>query len=345
LPGRFRQDYRDVQDIPHPASFREQSHWYLEPNAHFIPNKKDSQIAVSVGEEIAIIEPLCGLFFRARKVYNPNFRKSNCFSFFQPELNVLEPWLSHLQVQLTDRSVIYLYTLKRENWHYGPNRISEPINKGGKSTMNSIKFIMALAAICMLVMPAFSMLDSGIGQDCKQKMWQGQDDKQKSCDCQKSMMGQDDERKICQSQDDKQMMWQGKENTCDCQKPCDCQKSMMGSDDKQKMWQGKDDEQKSCGCQKSMMGQDDKRKMCQSQDDKQMMWQGKENTCDCQKPCDCQKSMMGQNDEHKMCFGQDGKQKECVCQKSMMGPEGKHIKSMMGDRDGNGKVMIVVVKR
>jgi hypothetical protein len=119
--------------------------------------------------------------------------------------------------------------------------------------MNSIKFIMALAAVCMLVMPAFSMLDSGMGQDCKQKMWQGQDDKQKPCDCQES--------------------------------------------------------------------------------------------CECKGPCDCQKSMMGQNDEHKMCFDQDGKQKECVCQKSMMGPEGKHIKSMMGDRDGNGKVMIVVVKR
>jgi hypothetical protein len=180
--------------------------------------------------------------------------------------------------------------------------------------MNSIKFILALAALCMLVMPAFSMLDSGMGQDCKQKMWQGQDDKQKSCDCQKP---------------------------CDYKEPCDCQKSMMGSDDKQKMWQGKDDEQKPCDCEKSMMGQDDKQKMCQGKDDKQKIWLSKENTCDCQKPCDCkgpcdcQKSMMGPEGKHiKSMMGQD-------CNPMIH----KHIKSMMGDRDGNGKIMIVVVKR
>jgi hypothetical protein len=246
--------------------------------------------------------------------------------------------------------------------------------------MNSIKFMMALAAMCMLVMPAFSMGDSGMGQDCKQKMWQGQDDDQVSCDCQKpcdckepcgcqkSIKGQDDHQ-MCQGHDDKQ-------------KECGCKKSMMGLDDKCKMCQGHDDDQKSCGCQKSMMGQDNKQ-----------MWQGKEKSCDCQKPCDCngpcdcsesmkcqddvqmwhgqddkhkecgcQKSMVGPDEEQKMCFGQDGRQKECGCHESMMGPEGKHIKSMMrqdcnptahkivksmmGDRDGNGMVRkIVVVKR
>ncbi len=51
--------------------------------------------------------------------------------------------------------------------------------------MNGIKFLMALATVFILVMPAFSMPFNGIGQD----------DKQKICDCQKPMMGQDDKQK------------------------------------------------------------------------------------------------------------------------------------------------------
>jgi hypothetical protein len=65
--------------------------------------------------------------------------------------------------------------------------------------MNCVKFLVALAALCVLAIPAFSMPDNGMGQDAKQ-MWHGQDDKQmpqgqdsmqKTCGCEKSMMGQD----------------------------------------------------------------------------------------------------------------------------------------------------------
>lgn len=83
--------------------------------------------------------------------------------------------------------------------------------------------------------------------------------------------------------------------------------SGMGQDSKQRMWQGQDDGQKSCDCQK---------------------------LCDCKEPCGCQKSMMCQDD----------KQEECGRHESMTGPDGKHIKSMMGDRDDNGSVKIVIVK-
>ncbi len=80
--------------------------------------------------------------------------------------------------------------------------------------MNRIKFLMALAAVFILIVPAFSMPYNGMGQD----------DKQKLCDCQKPMMGQDDKQKqkhTCFGQD-------GKE------KSCDCEKFMMGQDEKEK---------------------------------------------------------------------------------------------------------------
>lgn len=174
--------------------------------------------------------------------------------------------------------------------------------------MNCIKFLMALAALCVLVMPAFSTFDSGMRQDCKQKM----------CDCSKYPTGCDGKQ-----------MWQGQDDrhkSCDCQEPCDCKWPCDCQNDEHKMFQCKDDGQKSCGCEKSMMGPDDRQKMCQ----------GKERSCDCQESCDCQKPMMGH----------DCKQKECGCHESMMGRECKHVKSMMGDRDGNGNIlMIVVVKR
>ena len=108
-----------------------------------------------------------------------------------------------------------------------------------KSTMNCIKFLMALAAVCILIMPAFSMPDYGIGQDGKQKTCDCQ------CDCLKLKIGQDG-KQMWPGQDDKQM-WQGKDDT---QKTCGCPNSMMDQDGKQ-MCQGHDGEHI-----KSMMGPD-----------------------------------------------------------------------------------------
>ena len=92
--------------------------------------------------------------------------------------------------------------------------------------MNGIKFLMALVAACILIIPAFSMPDHGMGLDCKQK----------SCDCQQNMMGQDNKEKMWQGQDDKQ------------KKMCDDMKPRMEQDGKQ-MWQGHDEDHI-----KSMMG-------------------------------------------------------------------------------------------
>ena len=78
--------------------------------------------------------------------------------------------------------------------------------------MNGIKFLMALATVFILVMPAFSMPFNGMVHD----------DKQKICDCQKPMMGQDDKQKYtCFGRD-------GKQKSCDYMMPC------MGHDDKEK---------------------------------------------------------------------------------------------------------------
>jgi hypothetical protein len=187
--------------------------------------------------------------------------------------------------------------------------------------MKNIKFLMALAVLFVLVLPAFSMPDKGIGQDCGQK----------DCDCWKSS-GFGDKHP-----------WQGQDawKKCDCEKPCcsmgqcnchesmmghygdhkefsDTHKSMMEHKEEQRMWQDRDDEHKEFGgCQKSMMGMDD-------------MHKGFDG---------CQKSMMGMDDMHK---GFDG------CQKSMM-EDGrhmnrKHIKSMMGDRDVDIKFVIINLK-
>ncbi len=127
--------------------------------------------------------------------------------------------------------------------------------------MDSIKFMIALMAVCALVMPAFSMQDN-MGQDCEQKM----------CSCLKSPM-QDNGKMACQ---------------------------------------GHSEDQKPCGCIKSMMGQDDK-----------------------QMPCGPKPMMEPEHKQIKSMMGQD-------CDLKIH----KHIKSMMGDRDGNEKVMmIVVIKR
>ncbi len=176
--------------------------------------------------------------------------------------------------------------------------------------MKNINFLMALAVVCILVTPAFSMPIDGMAQDGKQK----------TCDC------QCDGQKLKMEQDGKQM-WPGLD---DGQKTCGCQHSMMNQDDT-KMWQGQDDKQKTDSCPKSMMNQDDMK-----------MWQGHD---DDQKACGCQKSMMDQDGGQKMCQGQGG-----AHIKSMMGPDGDHmghdhIKSMMGDRErgDNGSIKIVIV--
>jgi len=99
-------------------------------------------------------------------------------------------------------------------------------------------------------MPALSMPNNEIGQDQKQcncqnsqkdckQMGHGQDGKEKSSDCQKSMIGEDG-KQMGEGQD-------GKE------KSSDCHKSMMGEDGK-KMGEGQDGKGKSPNCHKSMMG-------------------------------------------------------------------------------------------
>jgi hypothetical protein len=122
--------------------------------------------------------------------------------------------------------------------------------------MNYVKFLVALAAICVLIIPAFSMPDYGVGKDANQ-MWQGQDGKQisqgqdntqKTCGCQNSMMGQ-----------------ANTQNTCGCEKSVTGQDGkqlppMIGQDGKQ-MPHGQDNAQKAFGCQKSMMGSQDGNKM------------------------------------------------------------------------------------
>ena len=191
-------------------------------------------------------------------------------------------------------------------------------------------FLVAFLAVCILMMPAFSVQDNGYPMS-------GQYDQQKSCDCQKPF---DCQKSPC-GEDGKQigpksMMGDGKKIICECkvlgkdcnQKPCDDQKSMMGD-------QGQYDQQKSCDCQKpfdcqkSQYGEDGKKI-----EPKSMMGDGKKIVCECevlgkdcnQKPCDDQKSMMGDQ-------GQYDQQKSCDCQKSQYGEDGKQIgpKSMMGD--------------
>ena len=106
--------------------------------------------------------------------------------------------------------------------------------------MNYGKFLVALAAICVLIIPAFSMPDNGMGKDANQ-MWQGQDGKQisqgqnntqKTCGCENSTMGKNDS-----------------------QKTCGCGKSMMGHDGKQMPpMMGQDGKQMGHKNVKSMMG-------------------------------------------------------------------------------------------
>ena len=85
--------------------------------------------------------------------------------------------------------------------------------------MNGIKYLVALAIFCVLVAPALSQADWGMGKDDKKECgWE------KPCGCEKPMWGMD-EKKKCMDKDDKK--------ECGCEKPCGCEKSMIGRDEKQ----------------------------------------------------------------------------------------------------------------
>ncbi len=135
--------------------------------------------------------------------------------------------------------------------------------------MKYIKFLMALAVACVLIMPAFSMpYDT---QNGKQNQWN----------------------------DQKPMMQDGKENQCNCQNSmgqdnnqCGCQKSMMGNDGNQNKFDGKQNDQ--CGCQNSM-GKDNKQmfnRPVESMMGKMNKHNGKQM---CHKPIE---SMMGKMNKH-----------------------------------------------
>jgi hypothetical protein len=124
--------------------------------------------------------------------------------------------------------------------------------------MKYIKFLMALAVACMLIIPALSMPDSGMGQDGKQlfimhKTSNGQDGNQNQC---QMPVGNDGKQWDGKQWDGKQ--WDGKQNQCECKGP-------MGQDGKQmahrpiKSMMGKMDGNHMC-CHrpiKSMMGNHD----------------------------------------------------------------------------------------
>ena len=182
--------------------------------------------------------------------------------------------------------------------------------------MKSVKILMALAAVFILILPALSMPEYGVGQD----------DRQKICDCQKQkpLLGQEEDQKFMGfGQDGKQKhcksmmpcMEKEEKKACDCQKPCGCPKSMMGDGDKQ-----------------SWNGQDDKWNW-QGDDGKQI------NKCDDKaKPCDCQKSMM-----EPKCDGMAHKQIKSMMGQKCDGMAHKHPKSMMGDKGDDASIKIIVI--
>ena len=169
--------------------------------------------------------------------------------------------------------------------------------------MNHIKYVVALFALFMVMMPAFSMPDDG--------QMTGSDGQHQGI---KSMMGDGGVKIVCLTVckvigpdgqhhmgSIKSMM--GGKSQCSKDKSCGCEKSMMGQDGQN---------QKSCGCEKSMMGQDGQnQKSCGCE--KSMMGQDGQN----QKSCGCEKSMMGQDGQN---------QKSCGCEKSMMGQNGQNQK-------------------
>jgi len=128
-----------------------------------------------------------------------------------------------------------------------------------------VKLFVALAALCILVLPAFSMPDYGMmGQA-------GQDGYQKVCGCEKPTMGFDG-------------------------KSCDGMKSMMGNVWDKEKFKNAWDKTKKCGCHKnvkSMMGEHGKdgKFACHQKDIKSMMGEhGKDGKFACHKEI---RSMMG----------------------------------------------------
>jgi hypothetical protein len=155
---------------------------------------------------------------------------------------------------------------------------------GGKDMAKFVKLFVALAALCILVLPAFSMPDYGmIGQDGNQKV----------CDCQKHTTG--DYGKACDGQ---KSMIGADGKAFDGKKPYGCAKSMMGNDgkawDNEKFKMGFDKE-KQCGCNKeirSMMGEHGKdgKLGCNKEVRSMMDGHGKDGKLGCNKEI---RSMMG----------------------------------------------------
>ncbi|MFB3765294.1 MAG: hypothetical protein ACE14P_08605 [Methanotrichaceae archaeon] len=134
--------------------------------------------------------------------------------------------------------------------------------------MKYAKFLMALAVACILIMPAFSMPDNGVGQNDGKNKWgpgpiMGPDGKDNQCNCQKPME---------------------QDNQCGCHKFV---KSMM--DGKDGKFDGKQNDQ--CKCQ-NFMGKDDKQ-LCHKPIKSMMEKTEKDGKQICHRPI---KSMMGSHD-------------------------------------------------
>jgi hypothetical protein len=121
------------------------------------------------------------------------------------------------------------------------------------SSMKYIKLLMALAVACILIMPAFSMPDNGMGQDGKQLVIMHRTNNQQGCDQFQGPMGQDG----------KQNHWMNKENQCQC-KGQDGKDGKWANNDNQGQYyeqNGKDGKQMNHTV-KSMMGRMGQKGMC-----------------------------------------------------------------------------------
>lgn len=174
--------------------------------------------------------------------------------------------------------------------------------------MNSIKILMALLAVCVLAVPAFSMPDRGIGQEtCKCKQ---------ICDCEKPMM----------------------ENKCqdDNPNPCDSPMPMMAAEDGPvKVKVIKSMMRDRCQGDMSMMDQNGKLKVkiVKSMMDDRCQGEG-------QNPCDFPPMMGPENGLAKAKIVKSMMGDKCEDGRSMMGQDGnlrfKVVRSMMGDRCHDG---------
>ena len=89
--------------------------------------------------------------------------------------------------------------------------------------MNCVRFLAALLAVCILIMPAFSFEDKGYPDQKKC-------DFQKPCDIPQPMMKDDGKKIICECKVKEE------KKPCDEKKTCEDQKPMMGD-------QGQNDQQ------------------------------------------------------------------------------------------------------